>query len=281
MAAEIPNRKRKIYLPKKNAGYTSMKKPRKSIEPRKYLICNQVYTVNWSGTKNILMGLDVNNEFEPMLNIAQYSNSKHTGIYLNQHEFNEVFSQKVIDFVERYFRAKDPAFHPNAIDISKKWTMNFRNYYNNKSIALINESNKFNENFLRDSIILQEPSWNMILKMKPAIDASFDVLSEYHAAAVRTTQLIINNIPIIIDVPDQVADSPETMIRRILAEIKISNLSLVHSDVKLAKKVLNEIKIFYDEKLISFLINRTKFLTPANTTDNSSTSSMPINSLTS
>lgn len=281
LAAEIPNRKRKAYVPKKNAGdNTSMKKPkpRKSIEPRKYLICNQIYTVNWSGTKNILMGLDINNEFEPLLNIAQCNNAKHSGIYLSQQEFSDVFCPDVINFVERYFH--DPAFQSNSIDITKKWTLDFRNYYNNKSIVLVDESNKFDENFQRNSIILQEPSWKMILKFKPAIEASFDVLIDYQTAAVRAIQLIINDMPITINAPDQAADSEETKIRRILNEINHNDLSVIHNDIKLATKVLNEIKIFHNEKLVSYLIKRTKFLTPSNTSSSTqytdTSSSIPI-----
>ena len=134
----------------------------KTHKPRKYLILNSVYSVNWSGTKNIFLGLDISNNFEPLLNLAKTVPGKCMGVYLNYSEFQSFTAHTVVEKIQQYFKNNDTACS-NTINVTDDLKITFRTYYANKYVVITKDETDIcveeHEKFYEDCIIFKEESW--------------------------------------------------------------------------------------------------------------------------
>jgi hypothetical protein len=149
----------------------------------------------------------------------------------------------------------DPTFKPKPMFIGGAggWKIDFRNFYNNKSIVI---SEVLNENDVKvyhpDSMILQEQSWNTFLRLRTLLGATFELMKVYQLAALRAKNLIFNNIPVVIST-NVSGQTNESLYRQLLTSFVVKDLTEIHSDEKVSDKILQEIKTFCDDNIVNSL----------------------------
>lgn len=178
------SKKRKNQIESNNAQVTVVQTPKRRVKavvekkwmPRKKLILVQVYSLNWSNTKQVILGIDVENEFEPIIYFAKHAPPENSGVYLRLDTYQALMSPKNIEIINHYFSSAENV-KPETLEINQRVKVQFRTFYNQKSIV-ISDAVTY-ENMYTDTFVIQDKSWSELFKVSNCVVLTMKTLDRY------------------------------------------------------------------------------------------------------
>ena len=264
-------RKHKIEKNQVTANEVSQKEPvvKKTFNPRKKLIISQFYTLNWSSTKQIHLGLDIQCSFQPTIYLMKQSISNSSGVYLYLDTFKELMDPRNVEFICRYFsNSEKESTKPETLEINHRIKIQFRQFYNQKSVIISNAIEY--ANIYNDMIILQENSWNNLCNLSKCIIKSMNVLEKYSSFYHDTYNYILNRkhddclkIVDIRDIGNLETNVKSTYFKNCSDPLDSEILRIFPYDVDehISFKIYSEVEIFCAEKIIDEIVCIFKFKT--------------------
>lgn len=156
--------------------------------------------------------------------------------------------------INGYFNDTDLTGKPSILDITEEIQIEFKTFYLQKSLV-ISESTESN-GFFKDTLILQQQSWEKLLSLTQSIISTFELLNNYS----RTVYQLIfgyckDNVERNINVLD--IGSLENHINFIIRNYCLSDeeLCIVNNNSKMALKIYNYVKYFCAIKIVEKLFS--------------------------
>lgn len=243
-----------------------VKKTKSKIQKeRKSFISSNIYTINWSGTKNAFVGLDIQfqvngthvSNFQPTVYLAKTIPAKNSGIYLTLDEFKNLTSPMICQYIESYFKNTDERKKPyTAYYVSEKFKITFKQLYTQKCI-MINEILNAKEDLIYypDSIILQEQSWNTLIRVAPNIISTLRILETYSQGAKKAYDCIVGGVRERSLQKINLADfgNLSSNVREILKEFEpfSTDFQNFNPDPNVASKLYQDVKVYCEEVIVA------------------------------
>lgn len=232
----------------------------KTFNPRKKLIATQFYSMNSSDTKQIHLGLDIENSFQPVIYLTKQSSLKNSGVYLNLDTFKELMTPQNVDSIRYYFSPTEmEKTKSETLLINQRIKIHFREFYDQKSIVISNAVEY--ENIYTDMIILQDRSWHNLRRMSNCVIKAMEILKNYSKhykiaydylfkikfdACLKTLNLK--------DVGNLEANIKSIYFKNNFDPTDDELLSFYPTDITIASKIFLEVKMFCAESIINDII---------------------------
>jgi hypothetical protein len=209
------------YKKNNDVKNNNIKQKDRKTEAKPTETCRHVFSLNFSGTKQLILSHDVSQDFAPVITIEKTGS---TGIRLSEEAFKMLCVSK--DFINEYFSQEELSNRQDIISLTSNEVLELKQQWGNNLAVLKNKHDAANQ------VTIAKTTWDNLDSLLPLLQYMLEKMcysqNDYMKLFVACAQLLKKSLPVEYSIPN----SPYINEGVVLNTIKNMQLSDLQLDVQ-------------------------------------------------